>query len=398
MRLLALTTSFPLRSGASAGVFVKRLYEQLPSSWRTDVACPADNQPATAAVDCAGRMQVRPVRYGPRRWQVLAQQPGGIVPLLRAAPWCALLLPVMFVALWYRCVTASRNVDLLHANWAVCGAIAAAAAACTGRPVVTTLRGDDVVRAEHSRLDRWLLHAAVRGSAAIACVSAAMADQLRRRYPARAADIHVVLNGVDPSFLGVVRSPPSPAQLRVAAVGSLIERKGFDVLIEAVSLMRGRDSVVVRIAGSGPELGALQKRVAAAGLNDRVVFVGALPPERIASFLADADVFVLPSRSEGRPNAAIEALAAGLPVIASDLPGIDGLVTAGINGWRVAIGDAGALAEALDYALTHSEDRERRGAAARAGIAGAEHGWNATGVSYDRLFRSVLGAANRGAA
>ena len=213
---------------------------------------------------------------------------------------------------------------------------------------------------------------------------------LRSRFPEKAADIYVCLNGVDDAFFEVERSAPEAGRLRVAAVGSLIPRKGYDLLLQAIALMRHRASVSVKIAGTGPELGALQALADRLGLREQSNFVGELPPASIPAFLAHADLFVLTSRSEGRPNVVVEALAAGLPVVSFELPGIDGLVEHGVNGWRIPAGDVTALANALDNACADAEDRERRGAAARASMRRKRADWGATGECYDAIFRRVL--------
>ena len=390
MRLLAVTTSFPLREDSSAGVFVQRLYEHLPEHWRVTVLCPDDDGPSRAEDSRTDRIFLHAVRYAPRRWRVLAQQAGGIASGLDRSRWRIALVPSLLIALWWRCLTEARRADLVHANWAICGAIAAAAAVPMRRPLVTTLRGDDVTKASRSVLHRRILSMAVGGSAAVICVSEAMAAALRALYPERAGDVHVCLNGVDGRFLYVHRSPPVPGRLRVASVGSLIRRKGYDVLIEAMARARSRAAIDLRIAGAGPELAALREQAARLDLSDQVEFAGELPPAQVPLFLEGADVFVLPSRSEGRPNAVIEALAAGLPVISSDLPGVEGLVEHRINGWRVQAENVAALASALDEAHANPGERERRAVAARASIQAQEASWAETGAAYDALFRGVL--------
>jgi glycosyltransferase involved in cell wall biosynthesis len=169
------------------------------------------------------------------------------------------------------------------------------------------------------------------------------------------------------------------------------------VLIDAVALMRHRDAVQVTIAGAGPELRSLQDRARQLGIADRLKFVGELDPARIPEFLSDADVFVLASRSEGRPNVVIEALAAGLPVVSSTLPGIDGLVQPGINGWCATIGDAAEFAAALDEAFADPAERERRGGAARDEILRGGRTWTVTSQQYESVFRRALLAHRQGA-
>lgn len=392
-RLLSLTTSFPLHADGCAGVFVRRLYQNLPTHWQVDVVCPDDSKYQSSVDKDRGRdvsLRIHAVRYAPRTFQVLAQGSGGMVAGLRRAPWRATLIPVLLFCLAWRCARAARYVDLIHANWAICGAIASVVGKLIKRPVVTTLRGDDVARASRSWLERRLLDAAVSGSRSIVCVSEAMAIQLRASYPDRAGDIHVCLNGIDEAFLQVMQSSSVSGCLRIAAVGSLIERKGYDLLIDAVARMQHRDRARIRIAGDGPQRFQLLQRATALGVADRFDFVGEIAPELMPQFLADADVFILTSRSEGRPNVVVEALAAGLPVVSSALPGIDGLVEHGENGWVVEIGDITGFACALDEAFADPDERTRRAACARERMRDKEYSWTMTGQKYDRVFMNAL--------
>ena len=394
LQLLAVTTSYPLRQDAAAGVFIRRVYEHLPAHWEVAVVCPDD----TRGQDGTGspRVAVHAVRYAPRRWQVLSQGAGGIVPALQANRRLWLLLPCLLGGVFLHCVRLARYADVIHANWSISGALAGVAGMLSGRPVVTTLRGDDVVASLGSRLHRWILGAALRRSARIVCVSGAMAEQLQARYPRHAGKISVCRNGVEDAFLQVVHSVAQPGRLRIVAVASLIRRKGLDVLIDAMSLARGRAGMTLRVAGDGPERSALAALVERSGLSGQVEFIGPLPPNDVPAFLADADVYAMSSRSEGRPNVVVEALAAGLPVVSTDLPGNAGLVVADTNGWVVPIGDARAMAAALDDAMDNPERRIQMGRDARARITAGGETWPATARRYDEIFRSAMGDAQGG--
>lgn len=392
MRLLALTTSYPLHPGSSAGVFVQSLYRRLSIECAIEVVCPADSKSTEATFDdgSAAGIRIHAVRYAPRAWRRLAQESGGVVTGLRRAPGYVLLLPGLLLGLFWRCLLRADDADLIHANWAVCGAMAGIIGRLRRKPVITTLRGSDVTRATRSRLDRMILGLAVRNSRVVICVSEAMAERLRKQFPRRTADIHACLNGVDEAFFQVDRVVSEHKGLRVLAVGNLIHLKGFDVLIEAVARAHRREQMHVCIIGDGPERESLLARAASRGVSSRFTFAGTVSATDMPERISEADVFVLSSRSEGRPNVVVEALAGGLPVISTDLEGVRGMVENGDTGWLVEVGDADALAVALDQAVTDRAELHRRGERARA-VARIQIGtWADTARRYQALFQTAL--------
>lgn len=397
MRLLALTTSYPLNPGNSAGVFVQSLYRRLAVECGIDVVCPADSTPMKATFDDSTAMDIRihVVRYAPRMWRRLAQEAGGIVTGLRRAPWHVLLLPSLLFGMFWRCLVRAGDADLIHANWAICGAMAGIVGRVRSKPVVTTLRGSDVTRATRSWLDRTILSLAVRNSRILICVSEAMAARLRTQFPHRAGDIHVCLNGADEAFFQIDRRVSDGTGLRVLAVGNLIRLKGFDVLIEAVARARHRERMHVCIVGGGPEREALIALAALRGVSSRFTFAGTVPTTEMPKRFFEADVFVLSSRSEGRPNVVVEALAGGLPVISTDLEGVQGMVRNGDTGWLVAVDDADAFAAALDRAVTDRVELQRCGERARAFARAHIETWADTAHCYEALFQIALTTARR---
>lgn len=392
VRLLALTTSYPLRPGSSAGVFVQSLYRHLSDTCDVDVVCPADPERIAPAFDdgMARNIHVHAVHYAPRAWRTLAQGSGGVVTGLQRSPWKVLLLPGLLLGLFWRCQMLATKADLIHANWSVCGAIAGVVGRLRKKPVITTLRGSDVARSARSRLDRMILDLAVRNSRAVICVSEAMAEHLRAQFPQRAVDIHACLNGTDEAFFRVERLGSSSAVLRVLAVGNLIRLKGFDVLIEAVARAQYRERMHVCIVGGGPEREPLLAQAASRGVSSRFTFVGTVPANAMPERFAAADVFVLSSRSEGRPNVVVEALAGGLPVISTDLEGVRGMVNNGDNGWLFAVDDADELAAALDQAVGDRAELQRRGGRAREFARRRLGTWGDTARCYEALFQTAL--------
>jgi len=129
-------------------------------------------------------------------------------------------------------------------------------------------------------------------------------------------------------------------------VGSLIPRKAVETLLEAHHQLQSNGYTVGSvIVGDGPEKGNLD-RLARARSLDHVWFVGSQPPSLVSRWFSIADVLVLPSRSEGRPNVVLEAMAAGVPVVATDIPGTRELVQEGA-GFLFPVGDPRALASSV---------------------------------------------------
>jgi glycosyltransferase involved in cell wall biosynthesis len=148
----------------------------------------------------------------------------------------------------------------------------------------------------------------------------------------------------------------------VIGVGRFAYPKDFMTLLEAVRLVEA--PCHVRLAGDGPALSAVESAVLRDGLSQRVELLGARAD--VPDLLARSDVFVLSSRSEGFPVSVLEAMAAGLPVVATDVGGVAEAVEDGETGFLVPTADPEAFARALDRLLVDGELRRRMGAAGRA--------------------------------
>ena len=149
------------------------------------------------------------------------------------------------------------------------------------------------------------------------------------------------------------------------AVARLVHQKGLDVLIDALAMAGGvaRDWPLT-LVGEGPEREALMAQVARLQLGDRVRFLG--HRSDVSHLLAEAAVFVLPSRFEGMPNALLEAMAQGLAVVVSDAsPGPLEEIDHCRSGWVVPSEDVGALAQALEHLAADPSQRPRLGGTAR---------------------------------
>jgi glycosyltransferase involved in cell wall biosynthesis len=156
--------------------------------------------------------------------------------------------------------------------------------------------------------------------------------------------IAVIPNGVD--HRAFAARTPRPRLREILTVANLRPEKNHDVLLRAAAeLARNHPDLRLRFAGAGPQRAALESLAASLGLSGRVELLG--HRDDVPALLAQADLFVLPSRSEAFPNGAIEAMAAGLPVVASATGGLSDLIAHERTGLLVPPGDAGALAAAM---------------------------------------------------
>ncbi|MFO7273404.1 MAG: glycosyltransferase family 4 protein [Bacillota bacterium] len=225
----------------------------------------------------------------------------------------------------------------------------------------------------------WLRRLAVRRFAdRIVAVSAAVRDAL----VAQGADpgaVRVIPGGVD---LRAYEQVPPPVPGVVGALGRLEREKGFDVLLDAMAELRGEARLI--LGGDGSQRQALAARVEKEGLPVELTgFVADVP-----AFLGRTGVFVLPSRSEGLGLVAVEAMAAGRPVVATRVGGLPEVVVDGETGFLVEPEDPEALARAIRALLADPARAARMGAAGRERVRklfSAERMAEATAALYEEL-------------
>lgn len=389
LRVAIVTTSYPLTADSMSGTFIAELARHLPPQVAAEVIVPCG--PAAATGPLPGP-RVRCFRYAPRRWQTLAHQPGGLPVALkqggRGLILVALLIPALAFAAW----RAGRRADLIHANWSVTGLIAGLAARLSGTPAITTLRGSDIALAEGSRVFRWVLRRCRATNRRLVTVGTDLAARTARLLGLPPGSVIVIPNGVGAAFFALPLPLPGPV-LRLVSVGALVPAKGHGTMLEALARLPPETPVQWTLAGDGPDREVLAARAHALGLGDRVHLLGALPPAAIPELLAEQNIFVTASLAEGRPNALMEAMAAGRAIVASRIPGITELVADEQSALLFDPQDSERLAIQLQRLAADPALLERLGTAARA--AAADLTWEGTGRRYAELYAEVLRETKR---
>ena len=285
----------------------------------------------------------------------------------------------------------ARRVQLVHSHEFTMAVYGAAAARWLGVPHVITMHGGAYYASAPHR--RFALGAAARMSDGMVAVSESVARRLRADLRLGNAPVTVIRNGVRPT-------PPGHPTLRaelglsrtdrlIVTVGNLYPVKGHDTLIDALALLDARaPRTHVAIAGRGDQHDQLRAQAERLGIGSRVHLLGYRGD--VADLLASADVFALPSRSEGLPLALLEAMFAGLPIVATDVGEVSAVLGAHA-GLVVPPGDDALFAAALTVVLGDSRSAAMLGAAARARAA-AEFDLARVVERYAALYARQMGA------
>ena len=401
--VVMVTTSYPRFPGDSVGTFMEPIAKQVAARGH-EVHIVAPWHPRITRGQVEDGVFFHFFKYAP----VAALNVFGYAAGLRAderlrgAAWMA--APFAMTAGWFKAlrVAQKKRATVMHGHWVVPGGVLAASAGPL-LPLVVSLHGSDVFVAERAAVART---AARRVFHRAGFVTACSEDLARRAVALGAAAdrLEVVPYGVD-----VTRFKPEPgardaARARLGippgapllfAAGRLVRKKGFEYLIDALPMIESGVPAHLAIAGAGDLAEELRARATAAGVADRVHFLGDLSQDAVGGWFAAADAAVAPSvrddsgNVDGLPNTVLEALASGTPLVSTAAGGIATVVEDGKTGVIVPERDAAALAAALGVLLRD------RGRAAGLGLAGralveGRFGWEKVAARFEAAYDRAL--------
>jgi glycosyltransferase involved in cell wall biosynthesis len=421
MRVLMLTSSYPKYAGETTAPFIEEIAASLVRRGH-EVHVLAPFQPDIRRAPVERGVHLRFFRYAPHPalnvWGYAGSQRGDVrlkAQALAVAPFA--LAATIFAALHATQPQSSTTFrpspfafDLLHAHWLLPnGTPAALVAALRGLPLVVSLHGSDVALAERHWLTAAAAGVTLRAADAITACSADLhARALRLGAPCNRA--RVLPYGVDPQAFcprpearDAVRAELGLAegQPLVLTLGRLVYKKGFGVLLDAwPAVLRRHPGARLAIVGDGDLRDELAAQSQALGIADSVRFTGQLPRARTSSYLASADVFVVPSvrdqsgNVDGLPNTLLEGMGTARPIVATRLAGIPQVIDDGTHGLLVPERDAASLAGAISRLLDDGALAARLGANARRRIE-RELTWDATASLWEATYQSALDAHAR---
>ncbi|WP_049979581.1 glycosyltransferase family 4 protein [Halolamina rubra] len=287
--------------------------------------------------------------------------------------------------------------DIVHTHSTEAGIIGRFAAALAGVPnVVHTVHGVPFADDRNEALNQFVLACERRAAThtdRIVTNADVIAEEYLERGIGRPEQYTTVYSGVDlAAFADAEPAEDLPGERpRVVMVGRLADGKGHGVLLDAVPSMDDFEGSVC-IVGDGPLYESLEAEIEERGMSEQVFLTGYR--EDVPQILAASDVLVLPSFREGTPRVITEAMASGLPVVATDIAGIPEQVEDGQNGNLVSTGDSAALAARMGDLVGDSELRERMG---EAGLERAERfSVEAMVEALDGVYQQLLDETDEG--
>ncbi|HJW53679.1 MAG TPA: glycosyltransferase family 4 protein [Burkholderiaceae bacterium] len=366
MRVLVLTTFFPNAADPQRAVFVKNLVRALKQRCKVDVISPIPYAPpfslkaawraqrAIPMVDTIDGIEVTHPRFV-------------VLPRLEWLSGLTYFLGVVGALRTWKRQLADGEKPVVHVHCAYPDAVGAVLAAkLTGIPCVVTAHGSDInVYAKRTGL-RGQIRWALRNAHGIIAVSGGLQNDILailgapstkvRRIPCAGFDMEVfrIREGGAPHIAPKVGLG---ARL-VIFVGLLVPIKGVEFLIEAWAALAQAGKIDKEdrlvLLGDGPLRTSLMQQARARGIEEQIFFAGMVSQQEVACWISSATLLCLPSRNEGTPNVVVEALASGVPVVASRVGGIPDLVKEGENGMLVPPADPLALGMALEEVLRRS--------------------------------------------
>lgn len=257
--------------------------------------------------------------------------------------------------------------------------VAMLTSAMTDIPYSVTMHGPGIFfEPMHWRIDEKIARAAFVACISHFCRAQAMLFSDQAHWP----KLKIVHCGVTPSLYG--QDPERPYAKRLLFVGRLDAVKGVTLLLDGFATLRVKHpDATLRIIGDGPDRAALEAQAQAQGMAGAISFMGYRSQSEVAQVLAETDVLVLPSFAEGVPVVLMEAMAARVPVVTSQLAGVGELVETGVSGFTCPSGDLASVTARIDQLLSDPALCAQMGAVGQAKVSAefdsaAEAQWLAT--------------------
>jgi glycosyltransferase involved in cell wall biosynthesis len=323
-----------------------------------------------------------------------------------------LLLPFFSIASIINLVKECRKMDaqIIHAHWVLPNGFAAAIASkLLGIPFIISLHGSDIFTASKNFIFRAVAKWTFQQSSFVTACSQELCDKAKQIN--KNINIEVIPWGADPERFKPIDNRDevrekygwSSDEIIISTLGRMVHKKGFSQLLDIVpSLISDTQKIQIVIGGSGPLENELKEKAVQMGISEVVSFPGRVPWDEVPRFLAASDIFVLPSQRDkagnldGLPTVLLEAMACGLPCVASDVGGVSLVIESGKNGYLIAPDATVELIEGLRTLIEDKKTRKQFSHEARKSVV-ERFNWENVGKKFEAICQeSINDRSHRG--
>lgn len=402
MRIAVLTSSYPRFKGDGTAPFVKSIAEAMAAlGHQVQVLAPYD---ILLQDDPDSVIEVHRFKYvWPKSFHIMGHS-RPLIADVKLHPLTLLILPFFVIATVLNLIRVSKrmNAEVIHAHWVLPNGFAAAIVSKLLRiPLVISLLGSDIFIADRNFLFRAAAKWTFKQSSAVTACSQELYDRAKRIH--NNINIQLIPLGADPDIFKPINNREeirerygwSSDEIIITTLGRMVYKKGFSHLIDIVpELISKENRIKVVIGGSGPLERELKEKAHLMGINDSIFFPGRIPWNEDPKFLAASDIFILPSQRDkagnldGLPTVLLEAMACGLPCVASDIGGVSLVIEDGKNGFLVQPSDKAALIDRLLRLVEDDDLRREMGAVARENVV-EKFNWKNFGKRLDELLKGI---------
>lgn len=398
--ILIISSSFPKNPESFEGNFILELARRLDYRVFQPLVL-APHFPGGLSEEQWSSVRICRFRYFfPARFEQLAYR-SGIAFNLRKNPLLLITVPFFFISELFGALHMIYNnpVSLIHTHWLLPQSlIGAFLQHFTRIPHIATIHGSDLNLIKKYSILHHVCRYIVQNSYTVTVNSSYMQRQLLEIVPGCDEKIRIIPMGVDLLNLqGLMRDDVRKkysGRRIILSVGRLIDLKGTMFLIEAMpEILEKNPNVLLIIVGTGPESQHLERRISELGIQGQVIMAGLIERNKLPSYYHAADVFVLPSinidgKTEGLGVVLLEAMAAGCPVIGSNVGGIPDIIVDCENGFLVPERDPSALADRIIALLSDKARAEKLRVNGRETIT-MKFSWDMIAEKFSNIYAEV---------
>ena len=393
MRICILTTSFPAYKEHFQSPFIFRLADALSKHVSVDIVCPYYRE-SEKKEEMWGDVRIHRFQYLPRKMQTLIHN-GGIPSNFRKSIYAKIQLPLLYTAMFFKAKKFVPDTDIIHAQWSLTALVGIFLKKIYKKPLVLTERGSSLNAAIEHSITKKVLVWMLKKCDYITANNFEQIEIIKRL--GFTENVKAVPNGMDIEKFAPGDKLKSretlglPLQKKIILyVGWLVEKKGMRFLLESsLEIIKKYPDILYVLVGGGLELQNYRKYVSENGLEEYVLFTGAKLPDEIPRYMNAADIFVLPSLCEGRPNVIPEAMACGLPVIATEVNGTPEIIRNGVDGILIEPKNSKAITTMILRILTNEKFAHKLKKYSRESITKKDLNWNYTAESFLRIYKGI---------